>query len=83
MESFAFLKRTGDARDVPCIVTRTETQRCVLGARDPSVVRQTTVGVGAVISVDQLPRRLHANLGIDTVEREVLFVFDKVKNVRV
>ena len=60
-----------------------ETQRRILRSNDPGIIWQATIGVGSIVRVDQLASRLNPDLGIDASERNVLFVFDEVKQMGV
>lgn len=79
METFAFFKGACDAGKVPSVMTWAKTQRCVLGASDPSVIGESAVGIGTGIGIDELPCRLNADLRIKSIEGESIRVFDEVE----
>ena len=81
MKTFALFECSGNARNIPSIVNRTETQWCILRTSDPSVIWKPTVRICAIVSVNQLAGGLNSDLGIDTVKGEILFVFYKMKNM--
>ena len=83
MEPFPFFERARNARKVPRVVMRAKRVRSVLRSRDPSVVGQSATRVGSIVGVDHLTSRFDSDLRVHAVERELFFVFYKMKTVSV
>ena len=83
VKPFAFLEGPSDTSKVPSVVMWAERVRGVLRPGDPSVIRQSSIRIGSVVGVYQLPRRFDTDLWVHAVKGEFLFVFYKVKQMGV
>ena len=82
MKPFSLFERSSDPREEPSVMVWAKCKRGILGTGNPGIVWQTPVGISSVVSVDQLTSRLDSYLRIELVEGEVLFVFYKMKKMR-
>ena len=82
MKSLTFLERSRNTREKPCIVRWCETGRwCILRTQNPSVVRQSPFRTGSAVGINKLSGGCNANRWVLTIESEVVWIFDEVKQM--
>jgi hypothetical protein len=81
VKSSSLFKRSIDTRKVPCVFIGIEAIHTILRSKDPSIVGESTLGIGARIGVDQLTCRGDSDLRGD--EGKVFGVFYEIEKMRV